>query len=62
MKTFTVTKTKHKAAKFRSVIEEEENVSDIKLYGNDIQLLFPDGSETNIKLRDDEQLTVIPEE
>lgn len=58
MKTFTVTTTKHKASKFKSVNEEHENVSDIALYGNDVQLLFADGSETNIKLGDNEQLTV----
>lgn len=62
MKTFTVTTTKHKAARFRRVNEHHENVSDITLYGNDVQLLFADGSETNIKLRDDEQLTVTPEQ
>lgn len=62
MKTFTVTTTEHKAARFRDVKETHENVSDITLYGNDIQLLFADGSETNIKLGDNEQLTVTPEQ
>jgi len=37
------------------------HVSDIALYGKDIQLLFPDGSETNERINHKQRIEVHPE-
>ena len=58
MKTFTVKLKQHKAAMIHSVREEHENVTDIDLYGDELQIYFEGGGETSFKIRKGEKLEI----